>query len=286
MMEKNENGTYVADRCFDEERAFYGSEHLCAERCTFDGPADGESAFKECTDISVRECRFCLRYPFWHTHGLTIEHSKMTPLCRAAIWYSDHIRICDSVLYGVKALRECSDVEMENCSLFSDECGWFLKYVKMINCRAESEYFMLRAENLQLSSVSLKGKYSFQYICNSAFDACTFDTKDAFWHAKNVLIRNSEIAGEYLGWYSDGLTLDHCRIIGTQPLCYCRNLRLTDCEMIRTDLCFEKSNVEASVTTPIQSIKNPRDGKICAPSIGRIICDSEESKAVIELSES
>ena len=40
--------------------------------------------------------------------------------------------------------------------------------------------------------------------------------------------------GEYLAWYSDGLTLINCRIIGTQPFCYCRNLKLIDCEMVDT----------------------------------------------------
>ena len=38
------------------------------------------------------------------------------------------------------------------------------------------------------------------------------------------------IRGEYLGWYSENLTLIRCKIIGTQPLCYCRNLTLIDCE--------------------------------------------------------
>lgn len=39
------------------------------------------------------------------------------------------------------------------------------------------------------------------------------------------------VKGEYLGWFSDGLTLIDCKIIGTQPLCYCKNLTLINCEM-------------------------------------------------------
>lgn len=42
-----------------------------------------------------------------------------------------------------------------------------------------------------------------------------------------------------MAWYSDGLTLIHCKIIGTQPFCYCKNLKLIDCEMIETELAFE-----------------------------------------------
>lgn len=42
---------FIQNQIFDQERALYGSENLHVAHCTFDGPADGESAFKECRDI-------------------------------------------------------------------------------------------------------------------------------------------------------------------------------------------------------------------------------------------
>ena len=45
----------ITSQTFDEERALYGSKNLEAVSCRFDGPADGESAFKECSDISVKD---------------------------------------------------------------------------------------------------------------------------------------------------------------------------------------------------------------------------------------
>ena len=56
---------------------------------------------------------------------------------------------------------------------------------------------------------------------------CNFDTKDAFWHAKNVVARNSTVKGEYLAWYCENVTF----------------------------LAFEKSGMEATVTTRVMSIK-------------------------------
>ena len=113
------------------------------------------------------------------------------------------------------------------------------------------------------------------------FENCIFDTKDAFWHAKNVTVRNSVVKGEYLAWYSENVTFENCRIIGTQPLCYCKNLKLESCEMIDTDLCFEKSDVEATVTTPVISIKNPRSGSIQVPCVKEIIRDDKNSHGEI-----
>ena len=39
------------------------------------------------------------------------------------------------------------------------------------------------------------------------------------------------------------------------------------------DLAFERSNVEAEITTPVISIKNPLSGTIKVPSAGEIIRD-------------
>lgn len=268
----------IINKTFDEERALYGEESIIVKNCNFDGPADGESAFKEGKDIEVENCFFNLRYPFWHDDKLSIKTSEMTELCRAALWYSHDIEIADSKLHGIKALRECKNVRMSNCDVISPEFGWSVQGIKMEECTVESEYFMMRSDNLSFKNVHMKGKYSFQYISNSIFENCAFDTKDAFWHAKNITIRNSTVKGEYLAWYSENITFENCKIVGTQPLCYCKNLKLIDCEMIHTDLSFERSEVEASIKTAVVSIKNPLSGHIYVPAVGEIIMDIEEAK--------
>ena len=273
----------VQNKTFDEERALYGSKDILIKDCLFDGPADGESAFKECSDVQVEHCFFNLRYPFWHDHGLEIVDSEMTELCRAALWYSDHIEISNSRLHGIKALRECREVKMKDCDIVSPEFGWSVRGIKMENCTAKSEYFMMRSDNLHFQNVDMQGKYSFQYIENAVFENCRFDTKDAFWHAKNIVVRNSVVKGEYLAWYSENVTFENCRIIGTQPLCYCRGLRLVNCEMTDTDLAFERSEVEADITTPVISIKNPLSGHITVPAVGEVIRDIAEAKGKISV---
>lgn len=269
-------------KTFDEERALYGSDGVRLTDCAFDGPADGESALKESRDVQVVRAFCNLRYPFWHDENLTIQDSELTDKCRAAIWYSRHIDISGTKLHGIKALRECGDVTLRDCDIVSPEFGWSVSGIEMRRCTAQSEYFMMRSERLRFSDVKLTGKYSFQYIKDAVFENCEFDTKDAFWHGENITVRNSVIRGEYFAWYSDGLTLENCTLIGTQPLCYCKNLRLIHCKMIDTDLAFEKSDVEASITTPVISIKNPRSGHIQVPAVGEIIMDDPEAKGIVE----
>lgn len=271
----------IENESFDEERALYGSDGVDLWHCSFDGPADGESALKECRNVRVTYGYFNLRYPFWHDENLSISGSELTEKCRAALWYSTGIEITDTKLHGIKALRECADVKMSGCDIISPEFGWSVHGFTMEDTSAESEYFMMRSDDLVFRNVSLKGKYSFQYIENSVFDGCHFDTKDAFWHAKNVTIRNSVVKGEYLAWYCENVTFENCKIIGTQPLCYCRGLKLIDCEMTDTDLCFEKSEVEAVIQSPVDSIKNPLSGHIYVPCVGEVIRDDARSKGEI-----
>ncbi len=266
---------------FDEERALYGSDGAEVISCRFDGPADGESAFKESRNITARDSYFNLRYPFWHDEHVVIDNCEMTNLCRAAIWYSKDVSITDSKLHGIKALRECSNIRISNCSIDSTEFGWSVNGLKMTDSSATSEYFMMRSANLMFDRFMLNGKYSFQYITDSSFVNCDLDTKDAFWHARNVQVRDCMIKGEYLAWYCEDVTFENCTIIGTQPFCYCKGLKIINCRMTDTDLAFEKSDVDADITTVVDSIKNPGSGVIRVAGVKEIIMDDPEAKGQV-----
>lgn len=278
------NEKIIENQTFDEERALYGSRDLVVRNCRFDGPADGESAFKECENVTVEGAFMNLRYPFWHDRGLALRNVEMTELCRAALWYSEEVTIEGSRLHGIKALRECENVCMRDCDIVSPEFGWSTRGITMERCTAESEYFMMRSTNLRFRNVRFSGKYSFQYIEDAVFESCDFDTKDAFWHARNVVVRNSHVCGEYLGWYSENVTFENCLIEGTQPLCYCEDLHLVNCRMEGCDLAFERSHVQATLATPIVSIKNPLEGShISVPDVGEVIRDIEGATGVIDV---
>ncbi len=257
----------------DEERALYAVRDAEIINCRFDGPADGESALKECSDVILKNCFMNLRYPLWHVEGAEITGCEMTENCRAALWYDKSICIKNSILGGIKAVRECQGVMLDKCKIVSPEFGWMSSGIKLTDCSIEGEYPFLKTSNIELEKVHLKGKYSFQYVENMIIRDSVLDTKDAFWHSKNVTVYDSVVKGEYLAWYSENLRLVRCKIIGTQPLCYAKGLVLEDCEMEGADLSFERSEVKATVKGSIISVKNPISGYIKADRIGEIIID-------------
>lgn len=259
----------------DEERAFYGIKDAIVRNCKIDGPADGESAFKECSNVHVENSYFNLRYPFWHVTGGTITNCHMTQLCRAALWYDDGIEIKGCQMHGIKALRECCNIVLKDSDVVSPEFAWRSHNIKVEDVTLEGEYPFFECTNMDINHLNLKGKYSFQYIENVTFRNCVLDTKDAFWHAKNITIEDSVVKGEYLAWYAENIRFVRCKIIGTQPLCYCKGLVLEDCEMENCDLSFERSEVTATVKGHIDSVKNPISGSITADTIGEIILESD-----------
>ena len=262
------------NQTYDQERALYGLQDAVVKNCKFAGPADGESFLKECQRIDVSDCYMDLRYPLWHVTDGKIRNCEMTENCRAALWYDKNLEISNCKMFGIKALRECEDVLLENCTVDSPEFIWKVKNITVNNVEIlGSEYPFFQVENAKISGLKLKGKYSFQYDENIEINDSEFDTKDAFWHSKNMTIKNSVIKGEYLAWYSENLTFENCRIIGTQPFCYCKNLVLKNCVLEQCDLAFERSEVYADIHSKIDSVKNPLLGYITADEIGEVILD-------------
>ncbi len=275
----------IENKSFSSERALYESNGLKLINCTFEGVEDGESALKESENIEVYDSVFRLRYPFWHDTGVLVAGCELAESARAPFWYTKKLEIKSTNINSPKALRECENITLFDTNVSSDEFGWSCKDITFRRATLKGEYFMLRSSNIDFLEVEFSGKYSFQYIKNARFENCTLNTKDAFWHAEDVYLKNCTVNGEYLGWYSKNLTLENCQISGTQPLCYCKGLKLINCQMQNTDLSFEKSEVEATLASPILSIKNPKSGKIIVPSANEIISTDKNSACQIVLTQ-
>ena len=256
----------IIGKPFDEERALY---HLCNTDvldCRFAGPADGESALKEARDVKIENCAFSLRYPLWHADTFRLHDSRMDELTRAPIWYAKNGIITDSDIHGIKALRECDNIRISDCTITSEEFGWKSSRITVTDSSLHAQYLFLDSRDVILDKVEMSGKYSFQYMENLTIRNSVLDTKDAFWHSKNVTVENCLVKGEYLGWFSQGLTLVNCRIVGTQPLCYCHGLTLKNCTMEG-----EYSDVHATINGHVDSIKNLRSGEVIVDSVREII---------------
>ena len=270
--------TKVEGQTMDQERALYAIHDAEVVDCAFTGPADGESALKETKRIKVVNCQFDLRYPLWHVTDGALVGCKFSETSRAACWYDKNFSLDKVEANGIKIIRECDNTTITDSKIVSDEFAWYSRGMKVLNTSIYSIYGFLGSKDLELDNVKLTGKYHFQYTENVRLSNSVLEAKDAFWHAKNCVITDCVIEGEYLAWYSENLKLVRCKITSTQPLCYAKGLVLEDCEMIKCDLSFEFTDEVATVKGSIDSVKNPRNGRIEADSIGELILDEHQPK--------
>ena len=258
---------------YEGERPLFAAHNLYLENVIIH---TGESALKECNDIEAVNCRFEGKYPFWHTDGFVVKNCFFTEGARAALWYSSNLFMTDTVVEAPKMFREMDGIKLENVQLpFAQETFWHCRNVELINVQVDkADYLFMHGEHIRIENYTQNGNYSFQYCKDVEIRNAVINSKDAFWNTENVTVYDSELNGEYLGWHSHHLRLVNCRISGTQPLCYAHDLVMENCTMAdNADLCFECSSLQATIKSPVHSVKNPTTGSIIAESYGDIIID-------------
>ena len=259
---------------FIGERALFKTSNASIKDCLFD---DGESPLKESHDFKVEGTTFGWKYPCWYSHDFEVKDSTFTEFARAGVWYSYGFKIHDCAYIAPKGIRMCHDFVLANLNFENGlETLWWNHDFTLDNITAKGDYFCMRCVNMVIRNLKLTGNYCFDTCRNLTIEDSILDTKDAFWNCENVVVRNCVIKGEYFGWNSRNVTLIDCKISSHQGFCYMDNVKLINCDLMDTDLCFEYcSNIEASITSRIASVKNPISGKIICKGIDELIEDDD-----------
>ena len=259
---------------FKGERALFKSDGLKIENSVFE---DGESPLKESRNIELYYCTFDWKYPLWYCKNVTADNCKLNLTARAGIWYSDGLRIENTLIDAPKTFRRCDGLSLKNVDLTnSEETLWYCKNIRLDNVKAENApYFGMNSENIEVDKLELNGNYAFDGVKNIVVKDSRLITKDAFWNSENVTVYNSYIWGEYLGWNSKNLTFVNCTIESLQGLCYIENLKMINCTTENTTLAFEYSSVDADLKGFIGSVFNPKSGVIKAEHIEELIREKD-----------
>lgn len=258
---------------FGGERPLFASHNLYLEDVII---REGESAIKECSDITAVNCRFEGNYPFWHVHHFAIDRCFFDVGGRSALWYSDHLKMTNTRIDAPKMFREMTDIDLKNVVMNdADEVFWRCRNIRIEDLELHGgTYPFMFSNDIYVDRLKSDSKYVFQYVRNAEIHNAKIDTKDAFWEVDNVTIYDSELNGEYLGWHSRHLRLVNCHISGEQPLCYATDLVLENCTFDPAcDRAFEYSTLQADIKGAITNIKNPTSGSIVADAIGSITLD-------------
>ena len=264
-------GTYTG------ERAFFMLTNAYIEEAKF---CDGESPLKESLNLEIVKSTFEWKYPIWYAKNVVVKDSYFAITARSGIWYTDHISLEKCTIDAPKTFRKASNITISSCSLeHADETLWFCKDIKLECVKAKGNYLAMGSENVEVNHLELEGNYFLDGSKNVVVRDSILNSKDAFWNTEDVTIINSKIVGEYFGWNSKNMTLINCEISSLQGLCYINGLKMVNCKLTDTTLCFEYcQNIDAEIIDTVESIKNPTSGVIRVKAAKQVIID-ENSRA-------
>ena len=258
---------------FHGERALFASSDCRITDCVFE---DGESPLKESKNIELTGSMFRWKYPLWYCQNVRADGCTWFEMARAGVWYTDHIEVTDAIIEAPKNFRRSSDIRLTDV-IFTNaaETMWHCKDVALERVSVKGDYFAMNCSDVDANHLILDGNYAFDGAKNITIRNSRLLTKDAFWNSENVTVYDSFIAGEYLGWNSKDLTLINCTIESLQGMCYIDRLKMVNCKLVNTTLAFEYSDVEAEITSPVDSVFNPASGTISAPQIRELIIEED-----------
>lgn len=255
---------------YEGERALFNVNDVDIKYCTFQ---NGESPLKESANIKLYETSFKWKYPLWYCNNVDIKNCYMLDTARAGIWYTENLKANNFVIKAPKAFRRCKNITLENATFYdASETMWNCSDITLKDVKVNGTYFAMNSSNMNIDNIDIIGDYSFDNVKNMTIKNARILSKDAFWNTENVVVEDSYIVGEYLAWNAKNITFKNCTIESLQGLCYVDGLKMINCRMLNTTLSFEYSkNIDAEITTCIDSVKNPTSGTIKALAIGELI---------------
>ena len=225
--------------------------------------------------IDIKNTTFKWKYPLWYCDTVECDSIIIEETARSGIWYTKNIQICNSLITSPKTFRRSENITLENCKLPNAlETLWNCKNINLKNVEMVGDYLGLNSTGVTIEKLNLDGNYAFDGGKNIIIKDSVLLSKDTFWNSENVTIIDSKIIGEYFGWNSKNITLINCTIESHQGFCYIDGLKMVNCRLNNTDLCFEYcSNLDIEIVNTVTSIKNPISGKIKVQGVKELILD-------------
>ena len=272
----------IENKTFTGERALFTSNDLVIKNVTF---TDGESPLKESKNITLYNCTFDWKYPLWYCNQINVYDSALTIHARAGIWYTKDIILQNIIIDAPKTFRRCQNITLNHITINNaSETLWHCNNVSIDNVTIKGDYFGLNSNFIKAKDLIIDGNYPFDGCKNLEIRNAKLISKDAFWNCENVIVYDSYIQGEYIGWNSKNITFVNCTLESLQGLCYINNLKMINCKLINTTLCFEYSTLDVDIDSSIDSVINPKEGKIVAKHIDKLILENDKidpSKTII-----
>ena len=165
--------------------------------------------------------------PLFESHNLRLEHVTIGE--------------------GESAIKECSNIEAENCLLEGKYPFWHVHGFKIRNChfKVGARSALWYSDNLEMADTVIDGPKMFREMENIKIQNVRInDADETFWKCKNLDIKNLEIHdGTYPFMFCENIKIDGLRSDSKYVFQYVKNVEIRNAFIDTKDAFWEVENV-------------------------------------------
>ena len=155
----------------------------------------------------------------------------------------EQVTICD----GESAIKECSDIEAEDCRFWGKYPFWHVHGFRINRCQFDvgARSALWYSDHLDMRDTRIDGPKMFREMSDLYMENVTInDADETFWRCRNVEARSLELHdGTYPFMFSDNIRIDGLKSDSKYVFQYCKNVELHNAHIVTKDSFWECENV-------------------------------------------
>lgn len=176
---------------------------------------------------TISNQEFCGERPLFESHGLRLEHVKIGE--------------------GESAIKECSDIEAEDCYFEGKYPFWHVHNFRIHRCHFDvgARSALWYSSNLRMTDTVIDGPKMFREMDGIFMDNVRInDADEIFWRCRNLDIHNLEIHdGTYPFMFCENIRIDGLKSDSKYVFQYCKNVEIHNAHIVTKDSFWECENI-------------------------------------------
>lgn len=148
---------------------------------------------------------------------------------------------------GESAIKECSNIEAEDCTFFGKYPFWHVHGFKIQNCHfaVGARSALWYSDHLVMKDTRIDGPKMFREMHDIDLENVVInDADEIFWRCQNIRAKKLEIHdGTYPFMFCDGIYIDGLKSDSKYVFQYCKNVELHNAHIVTKDSFWECENI-------------------------------------------
>lgn len=148
---------------------------------------------------------------------------------------------------GESAIKECSDIEAEDCHFWGKYPFWHVHGFKISRCQfdAGARSALWYSDHLEMSDTQIDAPKMFREMHDIKLENVVInDADETFWRCQNIEAHNLTLhEGTYPFMFCDNVKIDGLKSDSKYVFQYCKNVELRNAHVVTKDSFWECENV-------------------------------------------